>query len=83
MNVKTDTQRLSEIKNEMDHLLNEIDILNDPNFIKDKEFALNACHALILINLEHGKMASIAHKLGLRLYDYIEHEERREYGQAV
>ena len=47
--------------------------MDDPLFIQDKEFALRICHMLTTIGLESGKIekGSIAHKSGLRLYDYI------------
>jgi hypothetical protein len=48
--------------------------LDDPGYIQDKDLALLVCHMLICLNIEHGKVekGSIAHKLGLRLYDYID-----------
>ena len=51
--------------------LNEI--LDAQDYIKDKDFALSICKMLIGICLDRGmKEGSIAHKLGLRLYDFID-----------
>ena len=48
-------------------------LLNDPGYIQNKELALSVCNMLICLNIEDGGMkeGSIAHLLGLRLYDYI------------
>jgi len=48
-------------------------LLDDPGYIKDKPMALTVCKMLISLSLESGMAEdSIGHKLGLRLYDYIE-----------
>jgi hypothetical protein len=48
--------------------------LDDPDYIQNKDFALLVCNMLICLNIEHGEVekGSIAHKLGLRLYDYVD-----------
>jgi hypothetical protein len=48
--------------------------LDDPEYIQEKDLALLVCHMFICLNIEHGNVEkeSIAHKLGLRLYDYID-----------
>jgi hypothetical protein len=50
------------------------ELLNDPEYIQDKDLALSVCHILIRLSVETGGMkeGSIAHLLGLRLYDYID-----------
>jgi len=53
--------------------LEEIDkLLDDPDYIKDKAMALAVCKTLIGLSFMMGMAKdSFAHKLGLRLYDYI------------
>ena len=53
------------------------ELLNDPDYIQDKKFALSVCNALIQSSLENGgiKEGSIMHLLSLRLYDYIDQME--------
>jgi hypothetical protein len=70
-----DNKKLQDIIIELEGLINS-HVLDDPEFIQDKDFALCVCHMLICLNTEHGKVkkGSIAHKLGLRLYDYINSE---------
>ena len=61
---------------ELETDLNECSkLLNDPDYIQDKKFAMSVCNALIQSNLETGGMkeGSIMHLLSLRLYDYIDH----------
>jgi hypothetical protein len=49
------------------------ELLDDPLYIKDKPMALAVCKMLIDLSLIRGMAEeSIGHKLGLRLYDYIE-----------
>jgi len=52
-------------------------LLNNPDYIQDKKFALSVCNALIQSSLENGgiKEGSIMHLLSLRLYDYIDRME--------
>lgn len=64
-------------KYELNNLISELKklskLMDDPGYIQDKSLALSVCNAMIHLSLEKGafKNGSIAHKLGLRLYDYI------------
>jgi len=85
MSVKTEAERIT---NELLHEAKERYSINeflrtffteaeDPEYISTKTFALNVCDMLISLNIQYGEMkeGSIAHKLGLRLLDYIERTE--------
>lgn len=52
--------------------------MNNPQYIPDKDTALRVCHMLIKIGFESGGMeeGSIAHLLGMRLYDYIKNRSK-------
>jgi hypothetical protein len=68
-------QALQDLK-ELDHLL------NDPLLVNNKEMAAGICSILIKMLIGEGvvKEGSIAHRLGLRLLDYIRrvHDEGPE-----
>jgi len=48
--------------------------MKNPDWLQDKELALRICYSLIKTCLESRQIdeGSLAHLMGLRLYDYIE-----------